>query len=169
MWEKNNIIPFFPLGRFKSSRSKSLGQLSNSAACGPSVSPLLLWLMLGRLPVFIGLTGQATQTAISPNQTADLPLQPLCVSCSPDGDQMKSSADDNKKHGTKAQCEWGLSMMAPLFLSSHKIITTPQCAQLLKAGPCVSTFIQLMTVLFNTPSVKTQLTGMEASVQSSSV
>lgn len=125
--------------------------------------------MLRRIPVFIGLSGLATQTAISPNQTADLPLQPLCVSCLPDGDQMKSSADDNKKHGTKTQCEWGLSMMAPLFLSSHTIITTPQCKQLLKARPCVSTFIPLMMVLFNTPSVKTQLTVTEDRVQSSSV
>lgn len=125
--------------------------------------------MLRTLPVFIGWTGQATQTAISSNQTADLPLQPLCVSCSPDGDQMKSSADDNKKRGTKAQCEWGLSVMVCLFLSSHTIITTPQSTQPLGAGPCVSTFIQLIMVLFNTPSVKTQLTGMEDSVQSSSV
>lgn len=69
-----------------------------------------------------------------------------------------------------AQCEWGLSMMAPLFLSGHTIITTAECAQLLKEAPCVSMFIKLMKVLFsNTPSVKAQLTVTEDTVESSSV
>lgn len=79
-----------------------------------------LWAVLGRNPVFIGRLSQATQTAISPGQTVDLPLQPLCVSCLPDGDQMKSSADDNKKHRDKSAVWRRRLHGGPSFLSRTK-------------------------------------------------
>lgn len=100
--ETGTTLPFCPRGSVKyscrKSRSKNLEDSSVTLQhVDPPVSWLLLWPVLGRNPVFMGLVGLATQTVISPKQTADLPLQPLCVSCLPDGDQMKSSADDNKK------------------------------------------------------------------------
>lgn len=115
MQEIINILPFCQRGLYVP-KKELRRQLSNPTARAPSASRLLLWAMLGRIPVFIGRTGLSTQTAVSPHQTADFPLQPLGVSCLPDGDRIKSSADDSKTRETKAQCEWGLSMMAPSFL-----------------------------------------------------
>lgn len=112
--ETRTTLPFFPTGRFKHSCRKSRSKSSEDSVVAlqhvnPSVSWLCLWPVLGRNPVFIGPTGLATQIAISPKQTAALPLQPFGVSCLPDGDQMKSSADDNKKRRDK-----GAVWMRPL-------------------------------------------------------
>lgn len=54
------------------------------------------------------------QEAQSKQQT---PLQPLCVSCLPDGDQMKSSADDNKKRRDKGSVWMRPLHNGPSFLT----------------------------------------------------
>lgn len=124
--EPRTTLPFCPTGRFKYScrerveRSKSSeDSLAALQHVNPPVSWLCLWPVLGRNPVFIGPTGPATRTALSPRQTADLPLQPLGVSCLPDGDQMKSLADDNKKRGDK-----GAVWMRPLTDGPSFLIQT---------------------------------------------
>lgn len=168
--ETRTTLPYCPRERFKYScrkRNKSLkGCLVTLQHVDPPVSRLFLWPVLGRNPVFIGPIGLATQTAISPNQTADLPLQPLCVSCLPDGDQMKSSADDNKKRGDN-----GTVWMRPLndgpsfLIQPHNNYNSSVHPATQRGAMCFS-LIKLMKVLFpNTPSVKTQLTGIEGSVQ----
>lgn len=92
----------------------------------------------------LGGNSPSTQTAVSPSQTADLPLQTLCVSCLPDGDRMKSSPDDEEKRGTKRRCERGLSTRphTNYIFSARTAIQSPAMCFLVCLAKCALMYQQ---------------------------
>lgn len=134
--QSNTFLPFCLMGRCLVAQWPS----------NPPVCWLLLWAACWRIPVFIGgRTGcpLRPQTAISPSQTADLPLQTLCVSCLPDGNRMKSTADDEEKPRTKGRCERGL-----VERPRANYIFPARVAIQSSAQPCVCLFVWLIVLLF---------------------